>query len=148
MALEKRNLFLTGDGQHGFVVLDHHHNVYSLSRVGGIKKKDLKARQMESREKLIFRQNREQSELQKNIVALRVKHRQERALLAKRVYEFRQSEVKRTWRSTDFDQWTKARNISKDFEKVSFKKGHSIDAPKKPSRDKPARQRTRRRDLE
>ena len=53
----------------------------------------LKARQMESRERLIFRQNRERSELQKSIVALRHQQRQERTLLAKRVHEFRQSEA-------------------------------------------------------
>lgn len=260
LALEERNLFLARGDKRGFVVLDHQHNVYSLSRVGGVKTKDLKARlglpdqldgiekvsrhirqsltqevrgridamkarhktefqplddkgtqlvfrqkaerrelsdeqrvkrhlliksgrdkfrrgvrgifdrvsgrhkrltlinrkkgellkarQIENREKLIFHQNRERSELQKDIIALRHQQRQERTLLAKRVYEFRQSEALRVKQTTQLEAWTKARNISKDFEKVSSKKGHSIDAPQKPSRDKPARQRTRRRDLE
>jgi len=68
--------------------------------------------------------------------------------LAKRVHEFRQSEALRVKRSNDLDQWTKARNISKDFEKVSSERDRSTDAPIKRSRDRPARQRTRRRDLE
>ena len=68
--------------------------------------------------------------------------------MAKRVYEFRQSEALRVKRSTELEAWTKARDISKDFEKASSEKGRSTDAPKKPPRDKPTRQRTRRRDLE
>ena len=260
LALEERNLFLARGDKRGFVVLDHQHNVYSLSRVGGVKTKELKARlglpdqldgiekvsrhirqsmtqevrgridamkarhktefqplddkkaqlvfrqkaerrelsdeqrvkrhlliksgrdkfrrgvrgifdrvsgrhkrltlinrkkgellkarQMEIREELIFRQNRERSELQKDIIALRHQQRQERTLLAKRVYEFRKSEALRVKQTTQLEAWTKARNISKDFEEVSSEKDRSTDAPKKPSRDKPTRQRTRRRDLE
>ncbi|MGI1678754.1 MAG: relaxase/mobilization nuclease domain-containing protein [Cellvibrionaceae bacterium] len=260
LALEERNLFLARGDKRGFVVLDHQHNVYSLSRVGGIKTKELKARlgapdqlygiekvsgyirksmtkevlgridalkarhktesqplkdkkaqlvfrqraerrelsdeqrvkrhlliksgrdkfrrgvrgifdrvsgrhkrltlinrkkgellkarQMESREKLIFRQNRERSELQKSIVALRHQHRQERTLLAKRVHEYRQSEVQRVRRSTDLDQWTKARDLSKEFGKASSEKERTVDRGEKPSRDRPRRRRTRQRDLE
>ncbi len=260
LALEERNLFLARGDKRGFVVLDHQHNVYSLSRVGGIKTKDLKSRlglpdqidgiekvsryirqsltqevrgridtmkarhksefqpledkkmqlvfrqqaerrelsdeqrvkrhlliqsgrdkfrrgvrgifdrvsgrhkrltlinqkkgallekrQMENREKLIFRQNLERTELQKSIIALRHQQRQERTLLAKRIYEYRQSEALRAKQSTQLEAWTKARNLSKDFDKVSSKKGRSDDPSHKPSRDKPARQRTRRRDFE
>ena len=260
LALEERNLYLARGDKRGFVVLDHQHNVYSLSRVGGVRTKDLKARlglpdqldgiekvsrhirqsmtqevrgridamkarhktefqplddkkaqlvfrqkaerrelsdeqrvkrhlliksgrdkfrrgvrgifdrvsgrhkrltlinrkkgellkarQMEIREELIFRQNRERSELQKDIIALRHQQRQERTLLAKRVYEFRKSEALRVKQTTQLEAWTKARNIAKDFEKVSSGKGRSTDTPKKPSRDKPTCQRTRRRDLE
>ena len=96
----------------------------------------------------LFQQTRERSELQKGVIALRHQQRQERTLLAKRVYEFRQSEALRVKQTTQLEAWTKARNISKDFEKVSSKKGRSDDVLQKPSRDKPARQRTRRRDLE
>ena len=96
----------------------------------------------------LFQQTRERSELQKDIIALRHQQRQERTLLAKRVYEFRQSEALCVKQTTQLEAWTKARNISKDFEKVSSEKDRSTDVPKKPSRDKPTRQRTRRRDLE
>ena len=61
---------------------------------------------------------------------------------------YSEKEALRVKQTTQLEAWTKARNISKDFEKVSSKKGRSADAPQKPSRDKPARQRTRRRDLE
>ena len=41
-ALEEKGLFLAQGDKRGFVAIDHHKNVYSLSRVGGIKAKDLK----------------------------------------------------------------------------------------------------------
>jgi|TARA_B110001469_G_C9406625_1_gene208511 hypothetical protein len=63
----------------------------------------LKARQVESREKLIFRQNRERSELQKGIIALRHKQREETTLMAKRIHEFRQSETLRVKRSIELE---------------------------------------------
>jgi len=47
----------------------------------------LKARQVESREKLIFRQNRDRSELQKGIIALRHKQREETPLMPKRIHD-------------------------------------------------------------
>ena len=44
LSLEERIFFLAQGDKRGFVILDHQLNVYSLSRVGGIKTKDLKAR--------------------------------------------------------------------------------------------------------
>lgn len=43
-ALEEKGLFLARGDKRGFVVVDHTENVYSLSRVGGIKTKELKQR--------------------------------------------------------------------------------------------------------
>ena len=43
-ALEERGLFLAQGDKRGFVVIDQNRKVYSLSRYGGIKTKDLKAR--------------------------------------------------------------------------------------------------------
>lgn len=41
-ALEDKGLFLARGDRRGYVVLDHHENIYSLSRVGGIRTKELK----------------------------------------------------------------------------------------------------------
>lgn len=43
-AMEERGLFLARGDKRGFVILDHNKKVYSLSRYGGIKVKDLKAK--------------------------------------------------------------------------------------------------------
>ena len=67
--------------------------------------------------------------------------------MAKGVHEFRHSETLRVKQSTQLEAWTKVRNLSRDFDKVSSNKGHSVDAPEEPSRDKPTRQRARRRHL-
>ena len=43
-ALEERGLFLAKGDKRGFVVLDHNEQIFSVSRHGGIKTKDLKSK--------------------------------------------------------------------------------------------------------
>ncbi len=54
----------------------------------------LKQKQKEAREAMIFRQNRDRTELQKEFKQVRGKQQQERILLAKRIHEFRQVQAR------------------------------------------------------
>ena len=47
-------------------------------------------------------------------------------------FMYSEKEALRVKQTTQLEAWTKARNISKDFEKVSSKKGRSDDVPQSP----------------
>lgn len=82
-ALEERSLFLAQGDKRGFVVLDNSNKVYSLSRFGGIKTKELKNRLgspdslptvVATQDKIRLGMN---SEIRGRIVLLKQRHKQE-----------------------------------------------------------------------
>lgn len=98
----------------------------------------LKQKQTETRQMIIFRHNRDRSELQREIVKMRDSQRQERMLLAKRIHEFRQ----------EHDQERK-KSISREFERShnDQKEGRSTDTDKVRLTRRGRRSKTKRLDI-
>lgn len=122
------------------------HNVYSLSRMGG---KNLKALlgvpdQLDGIEKVSGCTR----SMEKGTDALKARYKAELQPFEDKRAHLSFAKTKRSELGAQLILINGLRNISKDFEKASSEKGRSTDAPKNPSRDTPARQRTRRRDLE
>lgn len=80
----------------------------------------LKRRQVESREKMIFRHNLERSKLQKPITDLREKHRLERVQLAKAIHQSRAREEYRANLVQRTEKGEKDSKISRDFTRASI----------------------------